>query len=82
MRFLLQQEHLLKLIALMRSQMDFNIGAALWFAARGKGHLFQPGGDTTQIPCHSSHESSIQASVQTSSWVDMDDIVVFHKHGG
>ena len=31
---LLHQKHLLDLIAPMKSQMDFNIGAALWFAAR------------------------------------------------
>ena len=39
---LLHQKHLLDLIAPMKSQMDFNIGAALWFAARGKGYLFDP----------------------------------------
>jgi asparagine synthetase B (glutamine-hydrolysing) len=45
---LLYQKHLLDLIAPMKSQMDFNIGAALWFAARGIGYLFQPSDDKTE----------------------------------
>ena len=35
------QEHILHLISPMTSQMDFNIGAAFWFASRGRGFLHE-----------------------------------------
>ena len=54
--------------------MDFNIGAALWFAARGKVIYFSLAATLHRFHATAIHESSIQASVQTSSWVDMDDI--------
>ena len=80
---LLHQEHLLELIAPMRSQMDFNIGAALWFAARGKGHLLQPGGDTIQVPCHSNSRiiyTGVGADEQLGGYGRHRSS--FHKHGG
>ena len=44
------QDHVLQLLCPMETQMDFKIGAALWFASRGEGMAFESGAACTCDP--------------------------------